>query len=70
MGALKVAVYIKSCPAQKQGLILVKTVTKTGAQAGNVQSERPEADLHCGFVELGDSESVPVTRSLDDVVTS
>ena len=49
-GALKIAVYIKSCPQKNK-----VTKTKTALKQETYNLSDPKHDLHCGFVELGDS---------------
>ena len=51
-GALKIAVYIKSCPQKLETKV---TKTKTALKQETYNLSDPKHDLHCGFVELGDS---------------
>ena len=54
------AVYIKSCP-QKPSLTKTKTALKQETYNLSDLPVKLEHDVHCGFVELGGSESVSVS---------
>ena len=53
-GALKVAVYIKSCPQKPR----LRKRLQTALKQETYNLSDLKHDLHCGFVELGGSVSV------------